>query len=671
MADFNLLLKRKALGTSKPVVSQESKYETSRFSQEKEDNRRMHEQGRIHWEQLANARNRANRTFLYYIGQQWSERMAVMDKNGKEEWITEYEYIKRQGRIPFVQNLMLATGNTIKGQYLAAPSQCIVQSRDRDDQDRANMLSAALDEELDANNLPTLDPMMLESFIISGIIAETNTWGPLPTKDRAGLKITPINYNHLIVNNYSDPRGTDVNFCGHIIDTTINAILSTFCESKQDEDYIRAMYKGHNKQLFENMGVSQTGSSDHLRNLSYEMPADVATCRIYCLWEKRLEWRMAEHDYLNGTLVITKRTRAEVEAENAQRTRFCIDNGVQPDPKLHLIDATERMCEYWFYKYLTPFWDCLAFGESPYDHKGHPFTFTLHPMLNGRVYGFMETMIDLNRQINRNYSLRDAMLGGAAKNVMVLDQGMLEGDNAMDIEGVTEEMGKINGVVVLNLKGQALAPQFMNGNTASLGINDMIERDINLILKLNGLGQAIRGETPASGTPAERYKMELAQSQTNLLPVFTAFNNHIKERGMKSLSLIRQYKEDGLLRSKKNQKQALEYKSAEARAIKDMDMTVAQSTDTPTYRQVGEDTLMQFLSGGLISIKQMLKQSSLPFADGLLQSIESAEAEQAQQQGGGMSPQMQGALQNAQQQIQGANTNTPEQQALVDRALGG
>ena len=67
----------------------------------------------------------------------------------------------------------------------------------------------------------------------------------------------------------------------------------------------------------------------------------------------------------------------------------------------------------------------------------------------------------------------------------------------------------------------------------------------------------------------------------------------------------------------------------------------------------------------------MLKQSSLPFADGLLQSIESAEAEQAQQQGGGMSPQMQGALQNAQQQIQGANTNTPEQQALVDRALGG
>jgi hypothetical protein len=337
------------------------------------------------------------------------------------------------------------------------------------------------------------------------------------------------------------------------------------------------------------------------------------------------------------------------------------------DPKLHLIEGTEKMVEYWFYKYLTPFWDCLAFGESPYEHKSHPFTFTLHPMLNGRVNGFMETMIDLNRQINRNYSLRDAMLGGSAKNTMILDANMLEGEGAMDREEISEEIAKINGLVVVNMKDNMHKPEFLNGNTASLGINDMIERDIDMIMKLNGLGQAIRGETPAAGTPAARYMAEMSQGQTNLLPVFSAFNNHIKERGKKSLSLIRQYKYDGLLRSKKNQKEALEYKRAEARAVKDLDMEVAQATDTPVYRQIGEEALMAFLQAGLINIKQMLKQSSLTFSNALLNDIESAEKEQADAQG--LTPQMQTVLDGAKQQIQGANQRPQEQQAMVNRVF--
>ena len=142
--------------------------------------------------------------------------------------MTEYDYLVSQGRVPFVQNLMLATGNTIKGQYLSAPSQCVVVARDRNDQDKASMLSAALDEELDVNGVNVLDPMLLEQFIISGFIVESETWGAISTKNRSGLIINPINYNNFIVNNFHDPRGSDVNFVGQIIDTTLDNILATF-----------------------------------------------------------------------------------------------------------------------------------------------------------------------------------------------------------------------------------------------------------------------------------------------------------------------------------------------------------------------------------------------------------------------------------------------------------
>lgn len=663
MPDLTLIKTRKAI-LPKPRRTVASKYETKRFAEEIPDNRRMYEQARNYWEQLSDARERANRTYRFYIGQQWSDYIKVRDKNNNENWITEYQYILKQGRVPFVQNIMLATGNTIKGQYLANPSQCIVVARDRDDQEVTNMLSAALDEELDSNSPDVLDPALLEAFINSGMLMESETWGMKPDKVRKGLNINPINYNNIIVNNYTDPRGLDITFAGYFVDTSLDAILSAFAENKADQEYIKSLYPNAN-QVKGQTGV-QTGSGEQYLKASFDVPSDLSMCRLYILWEKRSEWRMLEHDRLSGEQTWTKRTYAQIAAENAQREQFAMDNGAEFDFMVHGIEGEEKMCEFWYYKYLTPQWNCLAYGESPFEHGSHPFNIMLHPLLNGRVYGFMETLVDLNKQINRNYSLRDAMLGGSAKNLLLVDVNSISDE--MSREEMIEESSAINGVIVYDSKqGNAPKPEFLNGNTTSLGINDMIERDIVLIMKLQGLGQAIRGETPASGTPAERYRQELLQGQTNLLPIFTAFNNFLKARGMKALSLIQQFKEDGYVRSKNYQNDAMQYDSAKAKSIKDFDMEVTQANDTPVYRQLGEDALMQFLQGGLISIKQMLKQSSLPFADALLQDIESAEAEQ--QAGQPMNPQLQGALMNAQQQIRGANNRTPQQQELVDRVL--
>ena len=63
--------------------------------------------------------------------------MNVLDKHGNPDVVSEEDYIRSNGRIPFVQNILQQIGKNIVGQYELSPSQSIVQSRNRDEQDHA------------------------------------------------------------------------------------------------------------------------------------------------------------------------------------------------------------------------------------------------------------------------------------------------------------------------------------------------------------------------------------------------------------------------------------------------------------------------------------------------------------------------------------------------------
>ena len=54
--------------------------------------------------------------------------------------------------------------------------------------------------------------------------------------------------------------------------------------------------------------------------------------------------------------------------------------------------------------------------------------------------------------------------------------------------------------------------------------------------------------------------------------------------------------------------------------------------DTPVYRQLVDDSLFELLKANLIDIKMYLENSSLPFADKLLNDINQREKEMMQQQ---------------------------------------
>lgn len=88
----------------------------------------------------------------------------------------------------------------------------------------------------------------------------------------------------------------------------------------------------------------------------------------------------------------------------------------------------------------------------------------------------------------------------------------------------------------------------------------------------------------------------------------------------------------------------------------EFDLSIVESTSTPVFRQMGNDYLIQFWQSGQINLQQLLEVGDFPFADQLLQSIQS---QQEQMQEGqtpqGISPELK------QQAQQGTNMDAVNQ----------
>ena len=103
----------------------------------------------------------------------------------------------------------------------------------------------------------------------------------------------------------------------------------------------------------------------------------------------------------------------------------------------------------------------------------------------------------------------------------------------------------------------------------------------------------------------------------------------------------------------------IEYDPRKIRDV-EFDLSIVPSTATPAYRAMANDFLMQLWQQQAISLEQLLSAGNFPFADALLQSIQSQKEQLAQGEiPEGVSPQLlaqaqQGANMEAVNQLQGA-----------------
>ena len=317
-----------------------------------------------------------------------------------------------------------------------------------------------------------------------------------------------------------------------------------------------------------------------------------------------------------------------------------------------LIELTDFVDVYWYFSFLTPSGHILYEGETPYEHKSHPYTIKLYPFVNGEVHSFTSTFIDQQRYINRLITLNDFILRTSAKGVTLVPEDCIPDD--MSPEEFAEKWTSVDGLIIYKPKtGSNLKPEIFHNNSTNIGINEMLHLQLGLIDRISNVTGALQGKQAASGTSAARYSMEAQNATTSLAAILKMFTSFTEDLAKKKVKTMQQYYEDGrYIYTSSNSSDITRYDAVNARDVEYI-TSIRESAASPVYRMMTNDWLKELWarSNGLITVQDLLRYGDFPFADKLLQDIEERQKQVSQ---GNVPDEI--LSENMQQQI-GANMN--------------
>lgn len=608
------------------------------------------------WESLSEFRVRRKKMVRYYWNDQWHEKIKHPE-TGK--FVREDEYMKEKGKIPFVQNIVRQIIKNLIGQYRNNPSKSIVVARSKEDAEASEMMTNALQAVKQINVAKELDARNYEEKLISGANISKTTWDYWSNRQIYDVFMENINPEKLFFNTDITDIRVDHNLylVGEIHDLTIDEAVSAFAENKNDEKRIRDLYNSRDlRHVFMQNGLEQELSSH-----DFYVPELPHKCRVIEVWEKKSEWRTFEHDYSDGSFKTTYRSLEEVDQINEDRVDDGIERGYDPE-EVPLIDAWNEHHHYWEVKFLTPFGNLLLKKKEPYIHGEHPYSIGLYPLIDGRVWGLIEDIKGQQRYINRLIGLLDFIMGAAAKGVLLVpEEAIPEGWNMDDY---AEEWSKFDGVVKIKAKKGVQLPQQISTNATNIGAHEMLSLQMQLIQEISGVSGAMQGHTAESGKPASLYAQEAQNSSVNSLDFLESFQAWQQKRDMKIIKTIKQFYKEKRYLAISGQRYTEEAKMFDPEKIRNLefDVSVIKGTDSPVYRQMIDETLMQLLEGQYIDLEMFLENTNMPFASQLMDTLQKRKQQMQQgkaPQGQAISPEM---LQQMNQQIN-QNKGEVEKQA--------
>lgn len=625
------------------------------------DNMFLLEDCRRYWDSMRDFRERRLRNRRYYRGDQWSDLIKDPDSTvTNPSYITEETYLLNQNKVPLKQNLIGKNIRNLIGQYLSNPSKSIVLSRIRDNAQVTEMMTNALQCALQNNNSKLLDISSFRESALSGAPVQKIGYRYFKERNLEDVSVENVNSARIFFNtDVSDVRLTDLRLIGEIIDTTIDDIVSNFAKSSADEKNIREMYQSLvDRNFLGNMGLEAT----RIDSLDFFNAMDTNKARMFEIWQLKGEWRVYAHDPVDGSYNIVPYKLKEIAAQNQERLRLGQEQGIPPE-EIPLIEAEEKFEQFWYVKYLTPYGYCLFETETPYKHEGHPYIVSLSPFVDGEVWGLIEDMIDQQRYINRLIIQLDMIISASAKGVLMVPDDVVPDD--MTPSEFAKEWVKVNGVIFYkpNMQHQQI-PKQITSNSVPAGLHEMIAYQMGFFQDVSGIHNAIQGKEAPSGTPASMYAQQAQNATINTLEMMTYFENFLQQRDRKVLKVIAQFYNDKrylAINGRSINEEAKLYDPELVRNI-DFDVVVTQGTDTPVYRSLIDNTLLELLKGQLIDLEMYLEQTSMPFADKLLEAVKQRKqmAEQGQVPGG-FTPELMAQVQ------QGTN---PKAMAMMQKALG-
>ena len=608
------------------------------------------------WNRFEPARKTRERTMKYTFGDQWSD--IIEYKGGR---VTERRYIQQKGNIPLQNNIMISIFNTVAGLYEKQGVEPTCFARTPDSQWLSDMMSVALQANLQDTQDSEIRKALFKDYICGGIAVARESY-----EERDTIWDSWSDY----VNPYyvgfemgSDPRHQDINLICELHDVSHEDLYFKFAR----EDYgltrriLDDVYEIDHKRDYD-IEADQNDVYD-LENVSFDTPANKNCCRVIECWYKRTKPRYQCTDPIAQT-ADDARFRVEVEdienvrQENIKRKKVYDEAGVPIEDRAY-ITAEYIEDVFWYYTFMTPDGTVLCEGECPYDYKTHPYTVKFYPFVNGEIHPFLGTVIDQQRYINRLVVMHDMAARSAAKGITIIPKGCIPDD--MSPQDFADQFTEYEGLVIYetNRINPSVRPEVITSNAVQIGTYELLQLQLQLTKDITNVSGALQGKTPSAGTSAARYQMEMQNSSVSLFSLLNDMTNLSEQIAEKKVSNIKQFYDDGRLIISADNTKVMEYDRMSARDVK-FRISIKESGATASVAQQANDVGIQLLQMGAIDALTFLQGSTLPFKDLYINAIQDRQAQmaleqQAQQMQQGMSPEQQ----------QQANDNTQQAQQML------
>ncbi len=577
------------------------------------------------WDNLDTFRREAERCARFVYGDQWGDK--VKDRRGR--WVTERTLIEEDGNIPFKNNRIAPMVRSILGQFSQNQSEPICVARDKSKQSLGDMLSATLQYVYQTNHLWELDRRGLESFIITGLAVYRSYYSFDSEEDLSNVWTDLVNHNRIFFHGYNeDPRHKGIDLIGEIHDMPFGDVVSKFSfgdvlKAKK----IREIYSlKTEEQLIYSL---QELTGERIDNIDFLHTSD-NMCRVIEVWTKESKERLRCHDRLNGEYYIAEiLDLPRLERENELRIEEQRAKGLQ-DEELQLIEVYYFVDRYWMCHFLSPEGYILYEQESPYSHKGHPYSLKIYPFFNGIAKSFISDAIDIQKHINRLIMMQDFVQKSSAKGVLMMPEGALP--DGQSIDQIADEWKRHNGIIYYKAKAGMPSPHQLISNASNTGIYDMLGVQLRMLEDVGGVSGALQGQRVNANTPASLYALQTQNSVTMLSDLMESFTALREERDKKNMKLVLQYFQDKRYIGIGGGGGRGEYLYDPSKiADVDFDLSLGESTSSQVYRAIQNDFLMQLFQMNAIDLRTFLENSTMAYSDKLLESVDKREQEAKQQ----------------------------------------
>lgn len=584
------------------------------------------ERCQLAWESKRELRENRDRVSSYVYNDQWGD---IIETN--EGSMTERRYLQKRGNVPLSNNIMVSILNSVVGLYAKQGTEPVCFARTHNSQWLSDMMSATMQANWQDTKMPDVLKTIFQDYCNGGIAIARETF---EERDELFDTFTDyVNPNYAFWEAGSDPRLSDIRMVGVLHDCSRNELYFKFTKKKYGLtiDDIDEIFDIDDLERTQDIQQNDTNSLEYV---TFSSPSNRSLYRLIEVWTKEIKPRYQCYDPLAANsddiyFRVELEDIGNVIEENNRRKQQYDEAGVPEDIRAY-IKAEQIVDEYWHFTFMAPDGTVLCSDETPYEFHSHPFTIKLYPYVNGEVHPFMGNIIDQQRYINRLIVMHDMAARSSAKGITIVPQDCIPDD--MTPADFADQFTAYDGLVFFKSSriNPNIRPEIITSNAVQIGTTELLQMQLNLAREITNVSGALQGKTPSAGTSAQRYAQETANATTSLYSLLQDFTSFTESIASKKCAMIKQFYENGRLVINKESTDILEYDRLSARDVA-FRISIKEAASTASFQQQVNDTALQLLQMGAINVKQFLKNVNMPFADSLLQQIESDEYQAMQQ----------------------------------------